>query len=175
MVSELDTARWAYSFKPIVDHRARLIVLGSMPGVKSLAAGQYYAHPQNAFWRIMAALLGFQPSDEYAAKVAALQSAGVALWDVLHACQREGSLDASIEAGSQIANDFNGLFQAFPQIDTVCFNGAKAEAFFKREILPYLAPSARRYIRLPSTSPAHAAMPFSRKLEVWRSALVDRE
>jgi len=162
---------WAYSFRPIVDQQSQLIVLGSMPGVKSLAAGQYYAHPQNAFWRIMAALLGFKPEHDYADKVAALQSAGIALWDVLQACEREGSLDASIAPDSQVANDFNALFRDYPQIEMVCFNGAKAEAYFNRAILPTLAVSERRYIRLPSTSPAHAAMTFSAKLAAWQQAI----
>lgn len=167
----VNSPNWVYSFKPIVDRQSRLIVLGSMPGVRSLTAGQYYAHPHNAFWRIMATLLGFDPDADYADKVVALQTAGIALWDVLQACQREGSLDASIAADSQVANDFKALFRDYPQIQTVCFNGAKAEVYFKRAILPTLAASERRYIRLPSTSPAHAAMTFSAKLAAWQQAI----
>jgi hypoxanthine-DNA glycosylase len=142
-----------------------------MPGVKSLAAVQYYAHPQNAFWRIMGELIGFDHRDDYMTRVAALQAAGIAVWDVLQSCQREGSLDARIETASQVTNDFNALFQAHPQLMTVCFNGAKAESVFRKVVLPGLAPSDRHYIRLPSTSPAHAALPYAQKRALWRLAL----
>ncbi len=105
---------WVCSFKPIIDPHAQLIVLGSMPGVRSLSADQYYAHPQNAFWRIMADVLGFEIEASYVERVAALQSAGIALWDVLQACQREGSLASSIMSTTQVVNDFNAIFQDYP-------------------------------------------------------------
>lgn len=171
----MSTLSWAYSFKPVINQESRLIVLGSMPGIKSLNAGQYYAHPQNAFWRIMADVLGFAVDAAYVDKLTALESAGIALWDVLQACQREGSLDANITVDSQVGNDFNTLFRNYPKIQTVCFNGAKAEAYFNKAILPSLAASERRYIRLPSTSPAHAAMTFNDKLTAWRRAIRPEE
>ncbi len=101
----------------------------------------------------------------------AFKAAGIELWEVLQACQREGSMDSSIMSTTQVANDFNALFQDYPQIQTVCFNGAKAEAYFKQAILPKLDTSGRHYIRLPSTSPAHAAMSYTAKLAAWRNAI----
>jgi hypoxanthine-DNA glycosylase len=162
-----------HSFRPIAARDARILVLGSMPGRRSLEARQYYAHRQNAFWRILGALLGFEPSAPYAARVRALKAARIAVWDVLHSCEREGSLDASIEA--EIANDFERFFRAHPRLRQVFFNGAKAEVSFRRHVRPGLGRALRgrvlRYTRLPSTSPAHAALPFARKLAAWRAIL----
>lgn len=162
------------SFAPIARRDARTLILGSMPGAASLAAGRYYAHPRNAFWRIMAELLGFDPQAAYADRARALRAARVALWDVLHSCVRRGSLDAMIVNDSEIANDFRAFFRAHPAIDTVCFNGAKAEASYRRHVLPGLGTGLRsglRYIRLPSTSPAHAGLSYPRKLAAWRAIL----
>ncbi len=141
-----------------------------MPGAASLAAGQYYAHPRNAFWRITAEILGFDPRAPYAVRTRALSAAGIALWDVLHSCVRHGSLDTMIENDSEIANDFRAFFRAHPRIDGVVFNGAKAEASYRRHVLPGIE-VALRYTRLPSTSPAHASLPFGRKLAAWRAIL----
>jgi len=161
------------SFLPIAAKDARILILGSMPGRRSLEARQYYAHRQNAFWRILGALLGFDPSSPYAARIRALKRARIALWDVLHSCEREGSLDASIEA--EIANDFERFFRAHPRLGRVYFNGAKAEASFRRHVRPGLGRALRgrvlRFARLPSTSPAHASLPFARKLAAWRAIL----
>jgi hypoxanthine-DNA glycosylase len=156
------------SFRPIAAKDARILVLGSMPGRRSLEARQYYAHRQNAFWRILGSLLGFEATAPYAARVRAVRRARIAVWDVLHSCVREGSLDTSIEA--EIANDFERFFRAHPGMTHVYFNGAKAEASFRRHVLPGLA-RALRYRRLPSTSPAHASLPFARKLAAWRAIL----
>jgi TDG/mug DNA glycosylase family protein len=156
------------SFAPIAAPDARVLVLGSMPGRASLDAGRYYAHRQNAFWRILGALLGFEPSAPYAARARALKAARIALWDVLHSCERAGSLDSSIEA--EIANDFERFFRAHPRLTHVFFNGAKAEASYRRHVLPGLG-ARLRYARLPSTSPAHAALPYPRKLAAWRVIL----
>lgn len=163
--------RRVHSFAPIADANAQVLILGSMPGRASLAAGQYYAHRQNAFWRILCELLRIDPSSAYEARAQALKSARIALWDVLQSCTREGSLDAAIERDTQIANDFRSFFDAHEQIKRVCFNGATAEACFNRHVLPEIEKRSIRYVRLPSTSPAHAAMSFEHKLEAWRSAL----
>jgi hypoxanthine-DNA glycosylase len=161
------------SFPPIAGRNARVLLLGSMPGRRSLEARQYYAHRQNAFWRILGRLLGFEPPAPYAARIRALKAARIALWDVLHSCVREGSLDASIEA--EIANDFARFFRAHPRLTQVFFNGSKAEASFRRHVLPGLGRALRgrvlRFARLPSTSPAHASLPFARKLAAWRAIL----
>lgn len=139
-----------------------------MPGVESLRRRQYYAHPQNQFWKILGRLLGFESSVPYAARARALKAARIALWDVLHSCERKGSLDASIEA--EIANDFARFFRAHPRLTHVFFNGAKAETSFRRHVPPGVG-GTLRYRRLPSTSPAHASLPFARKLGAWRAIL----
>jgi hypoxanthine-DNA glycosylase len=161
------------SFAPIADAAARVLILGSMPGKASLAAGQYYAHPQNLFWRILGDVTGAAPASPYAARVRALKSRGIALWDVLESCAREGSLDSAIDDASICANDFARFFRAHPRIAHVYFNGAKAEACYRRHVLPALgdAPTPQSYRRLPSTSPANASMSRAHKQRVWRQAL----
>jgi len=153
---------------PIAAPDAVVLVLGSMPGAASLAAGQYYAHPRNAFWPIMGALFGFDPGAEYAQRVARLQAAGVAVWDVLACCQRRGSLDAAIDLASAQANDFRTFLAAHTQIRRLYFNGAAAEAAWRRLVLPQGAWAALPSWRLPSTSPAHASLSLTRKIEAWR-------
>jgi hypoxanthine-DNA glycosylase len=157
------------SFRPIADRNADILILGSMPGRASLAARQYYAHPRNAFWRIAAELLGFDSALPYAKRVRALKAARIALWDVLQSCTREGSLDARIENG--IANDFSTFFRSHAKIRRVLFNGAKAEATFRRHVLPTLGANSLSYRRLPSTSPANASLSPARKLRAWRAIL----
>jgi double-stranded uracil-DNA glycosylase len=157
------------SFPPLEDRHARVLILGSMPGAASLAAGQYYAHPRNHFWPIMGRLFGAGPELPYAKRVRRLKSSGVAVWDVLESCVRPGSLDADIEEGSIAINDFAGFFDAHPGIGAVFFNGAKAEAAYRRHVLKGLpaASGALPALRLPSTSPAHAALSLDRKLALW--------
>ena len=158
------------SFAPVVDTRARVLVLGSMPGVASLDADRYYAHPRNLFWPIMGALFGFDATLPYPERLARIGAAGVALWDVAGECVRPGSLDARIEAGSVVANDIAGLLARYPDITRVRFNGAAAETLFRRHALGTLDP-VPDLLRLPSTSPAHAAMGFEAKLAAWRAGL----
>ena len=161
-----------YSFPPIASTDARVLILGSMPGVASLQADQYYAHPHNRFWPILGSLLGFDPALPYAERCTALSRAGIAVWDVLQSCIRPGSLDADIDPASIVPNDIGGLLQRSPGIELICFNGGAAETLFRRHLLKPLAsqhPIAR--VRLPSTSPAHAGMRPEAKLEAWRAAL----
>lgn len=160
-----------HSFAPIADENAQMLILGSMPGRASLAAGQYYAHTQNAFWRILCELLRIDPGTAYEERAQALKSARIALWDVLQSCTREGSLDAAIERDTQVANDFRTFFATHKNVARVFFNGATAEACFNRHVLHQIENGSIRYLRLPSTSPAHAGMPFEQKLEAWRAAL----
>ena len=155
------------SFPPIVAPGARVLILGSMPGAASLAAGQYYAHPRNAFWPILGVLCGFAAAAPYAERVLALQAAGVAVWDVLHSCVRPGSLDTAIERSSEVANDIAGLLAGYPGIRCIAFNGGTAEAAFRRHV-PRVA--AVRLLGLPSTSPANASWSFERKLAAWSAA-----
>jgi hypoxanthine-DNA glycosylase len=155
-------------FPPIADANARILILGSMPGVESLRAGQYYAHPRNAFWSIMGDLFGASPSLDYAARSRVLKTAGIALWDVLASCVRAGSLDSAITGDSIMANDFPAFFQAHPRISHVFFNGAMAEKCFLKAARDWPASPALKFRRLPSTSPAHAGQPYAQKLEAWR-------
>jgi double-stranded uracil-DNA glycosylase len=159
------------SFGPIADTSARVLVLGSMPGVQSLKANQYYAHPRNAFWRIMASIYGFSAELPYESRVEKLKESSVALWDVLHACVRVGSLDSAIERGSRVPNDFQSFFQQHRHIEFVGFNGTEAQRSFNTYVLPHLDVSGISFARLPSSSPAHA-LSLENKVTAWRAALL---
>ena len=151
-------------FPPVIDDAARGLILGSFPSVRSLATRQYYGNPRNAFWPITGALFGFDTGATYENRLAALQSNGVALWDVLHKCRRAGSSDAKIDLKSMLANDFDQLFATYRCITRVYFNGGTAERLFRRLVHVDAAVS---YCLLPSTSPARA-MPPGQKLAAWR-------
>jgi double-stranded uracil-DNA glycosylase len=157
-------------FPPILGEHPRLLLLGSLPGEASLRAGQYYAQPRNAFWRIMAALLGFDPAAPYAERTARLVAAGIALWDVCAAAERQGSLDAAIDLATAELNDFAAFLAAHPGLLLIACNGSTATALFRRRVLPGLS-APPPLVALPSTSPAHARMPFETKLACWRDAL----
>ncbi|ORA09539.1 DNA-deoxyinosine glycosylase [Mycobacterium asiaticum] len=150
---------------PVVDADAGVLILGSFPSVRSLADGQYYANPRNAFWPIVTEVLGFDCTAPYSRRVAALQKSGVALWDVLHSCRRAGSADSAIDPKCLVVNDFGALFAEYPAITRVYFNGAKAADLFER--LVRITPPGFTFTRLPSTSPANA-IPRERKLAAWK-------
>lgn len=157
------------AFPPIVGSRPRLLILGSLPGVLSLQAGQYYAHPRNAFWPIVVELLGVAPMPGYRQRAALLKRQRIALWDVLQQATRPGSADAAIDSASAVPNAFAPFFAAHPTIECVAFNGRAAAELYRRHVLPAL-PASRpplRYIVLPSTSPAHAALDARAKLRRW--------
>ncbi len=158
-------------FPPIADPQARVLVLGSLPGQRSIVEGRYYAHPQNAFWRIMGELFGVE--GDYATRCVQLAEQGIALWDVLHSSVRPGSMDAAIRPETARVNDFASFFSEHPQLVLIAFNGTKAEQLFRRFVDPRGITPALRCVRLPSTSPAYASMPFSGKLAAWREALHD--
>ena len=162
------------SFAPIAGRNARILILGSMPGRASLEAGQYYAHRHNAFWRIASELLQFDPGAPYRERARALRSARIAVWNVLHSCVRPGSMDAMIDRDSETANDFRRFFRTHRGITHAFFNGAKAEASFRRHVLPGIDVPLR-YKRLPSTSPANASVPWRQKIAAWRAILKTRE
>lgn len=158
-------------FAPIEDMAAIVLILGSMPGKASLAAGQYYAHPRNAFWPIMGELIGFNPYLPYEDRLKILRSSSIALWDVLGSCVRKSSLDAHIEADSLVPNNFQTFFRHHPNITDVFFNGAKAEQCFVKYVLPTLKANLRQYQRLPSTSPANAGISYEQKLLAWQAVI----
>ena len=153
---------------PVVDGRARVLVLGSMPGAESLRRQQYYAHPRNHFWPIVEDVFGVPRGLPYAERLERLADAGIGLWDVLGACTRHGSLDTGIEPDSIEVNDIPGLLARHPGIRGLLFNGLFAETVFRRRLAAVPGVSARR---LPSTSPANAARPYAEKLAAWREAL----
>lgn len=149
---------------------ARVLVLGSMPGVASLQAQQYYAHPRNAFWPLMGALFGFDAGGPFADRASALVAQQVAVWDVLGSCLRAGSLDADIDRDSIVPNDFADFFGRHSQIRRVCFNGAMAESLYRRHVARQSQPQLPvDFVRLPSTSPAHAGMALSDKAVAWQA------
>ena len=162
-----------HSFEPVADANARVLVLGSMPGLKSLQAGQYYAHPQNRFWPFMGQLVGAGPDLPYPERCRRLAQAGIALWDVLSCCERPGSLDSAIRDDTAAANDLAGFLSTHPGVRRILFNGAKAESSFARLVLPGPGRPDLEYRRLPSTSPANASQRAADKLTAWREALLD--
>jgi len=149
---------------------ASVLILGSMPGMVSLAQQRYYAHPRNLFWPIMATLCGFAADLGYLDKLQRLNASGVALWDVIGQCQRKGSLDSAIY--DEQVNNFEQFFTLQPGIAAIGFNGAKAWQSFQRYVLPSQQISTDiALLPLPSTSPAHAALSFEQKLAQWQQLI----
>ncbi len=161
------------SFAPVAGRGAAALILGSMPGRASLEAGEYYAHPRNLFWPIIAGTFGGVFPSSYPARLRLLKANRTALWDVLRSCVRPGSADSDIEKSSIRPNDLAAFFRRHPGIKRVFFNGAKAEECYKKYVLPSLPPAfaGLTYRRLPSTSPAHAALSRARKAALWKAAL----
>lgn len=172
MPEEPPSGETSRGFPPVIGRAPRVLVLGSLPGRASIDAGQYYAQPQNAFWPIMGELCAAHPALPYEERLRVLKRARIALWDVLHAAERPGSLDASIVRATQQPNDIAALVRRHRSIRAICFNGRKAEEIFRRQIEPGLPRSDLVLLALPSTSPAYAALRRSEKLGRWRDALM---
>lgn len=153
-------------FLPIERQDARVLILGSLPGRMSIAAQQYYAHGQNAFWPIMQELLGAQ--GDYPQRCTQLKDSGLALWDVLEASVRPGSMDANIRLASAVPNDFTTFLKQHRNLTLIAFNGKKAEQLYRRFVT---TAEEIATVGLPSTSPAYASLPFSSKLAAWREGL----
>tara|TARA_R110002124_G_scaffold211274_3_gene377587 strand:- start:1071 stop:1595 length:525 start_codon:yes stop_codon:yes gene_type:complete len=157
-------------FSPVTTEDAQILILGSMPGVKSLEADEYYAHPRNAFWPVMAVLFGVQGFDNYQEKTALLRENRIALWDVLQHCTRPGSLDSAIKNDSIVTNDFDVFLRRHQQIHHIFFNGGKAETEFLKRVQPDLPQEIQARLsltRLPSTSPAMASLNVAQKTAAW--------
>ena len=152
-----------YGYPPVADGNSRVLILGSMPSVRSLETGFYYGHRQNAFWRILSDVFLCPLPATVAQKTALLLENRVALWDVIASCEREGSLDSAIRGA--IVNDFQPFFESHPQIRAVLLNGGTAYSRFPARIA-----GRREVLRLPSTSPAYT-LPYDQKLAAWRDAL----
>lgn len=156
-----------------VNANCRVLLLGSMPGIASLQAQQYYAHPRNRFWPLLAGLCGFDASQPYRQRMQALLGAGVGLWDVIGQCQRRGSLDADIVRGTEVANALPELIAGLPDLQLIGCNGAAAMQAFQRRVMPQLA-RPPTVLALPSTSPANAAWSLPRLRQAWQPVAVAR-
>lgn len=155
-----------YSFAPIADQNSRILILGTMPGIKSLEERQYYAHPQNAFWKILFDLFEQPYSGSYADKQALLLQNGVALWDVLDSCERKTSADSDIV--SEAPNPIGAFLQEHPSIRHIFLNGKTAERLFRKYNREITGVGVHT---LPSSSPANARLRYNDKLELWRKTI----
>ena len=153
------------SFAPSIDNNSKVLILGSMPGVKSLEEKQYYAHPQNRFWKVMGHILGEPKLDEfdYGTKLKTLLKNNIALWDTIKSCRREGSLDSDIQ--NETPNDIRKLLKNYPNIKKICLNGNKSYTAFKK----YFPDLLKKYNchKMPSTSPANARYSLEKLVEEW--------
>lgn len=162
-----------YSFAPVSTPKAQVLILGSMPGIKSLTQQEYYAHPHNSFWPVMAKIFN-SPIESYPQKIALIRNYQLALWDVLKACTREGSLDQSIDKNSIVPNDFSLFFVNHPHVTQILFNGGAAHDIFMRYVWKNLDEDIRSRLslhKMPSTSPAMASLTREQKTSIWRDAL----
>lgn len=161
------------SLPPVASPDARLLILGSMPGTRSLELQQYYAHPRNGFWPIVGALLGFDPAAPYPQRLGSLTGQRIALWDVLRSCHRPGSLDAAIRVADAVPNDVAEFLATHPQVERVLFNGTTAAKLFQRRVSAdgVIAGRQLRLVTLPSTSPANAGISVEAKRAAWWEAL----
>lgn len=155
------------SFLPVISSNPKLIILGSMPGVKSLELNQYYGHKQNHFWKIMSIVYNQKYTDDYSKRLNIIFDNDIVLWDVLMYCQREGSLDCNIK--NVQPNDILSLLKKYPSIKSIYFNGQKAEKLFAKHIG---FNSGYRYYTLLSSSPANAIYSFEEKLVNWTKLLL---
>jgi len=155
------------SFEPVIDKSSELLVLGTLPGPESLRVGQYYANPNNQFWRIIySALDETEVSPTYPGKLSFLLGRGIALWDIFHSAERAGALDADIR--NELPNDIPGLLTLFPRICRILLNGRKAASSFHR----YFPDTGIDAVYVPSSSPAYAKKSLAEKTEEWRAAIM---
>lgn len=151
-----------HCFPPVTRADTRLVLLGSLPGIASLEAQRYYAHPQNQFWRLVGAVIGRELVPlSYQARIEALLDAGIGLWDTVAAATREGSLDAAIRLHA--ASDLTALVATLPELRAIGFNGGTSARIGRAQLGDT---TALELIDLPSSSPAYT-LPFERKLERW--------
>jgi len=160
-------------FPPISHKQAKFLILGSMPSEMSILKHQYYGHQRNAFWPIMLTIFNKSMDMSYKQRQQLLIKNNIAVWDVLQSCNRDGSLDAAIKMDSIKVNDFHSFLTVHQKIQTICFNGAKAQAIYNKYVLPQIKNefSNLSYIKLPSTSPAYAAMNLQKKMSIWSNSL----
>ena len=160
-------------FPPVLGRNPKALILGSLPSQKSIQFGQYYGHPQNAFWRIMGDLLGTGPEASYQQRTAALIARQIVVWDVLASSDRPGSMDSAIVGVTANANDISGFLAQNPGITLVCFNGQPAAKYFRKLVSSDTGRDFQGIVfaTLPSTSPAYAAMSYADKLKSWSAVI----
>ena len=156
-------------FPPLIGSHPNILILGSLPGIASITQQQYYAHRQNAFWRILDALFQIPADADYITRCEQVKAARLAIWDTCHSAYRPGSLDSAITHNTVIANDINSLLVQYPSIKLIAFNGNAAATLFQKHVQLECPVSI---VTLPSTSPANASIPYVKKLERW-SVLLD--
>lgn len=155
------------SFEPSINNNSRILILGSMPGVKSLEEQQYYAHPQNRFWKVMSALCNEDLINcRYDMRLNILLNNSFALWDTIGFCERDRSLDSNIQ--NEEPNNIRDLLVRFPNIKTICLNGNKSYSAFKKYFSDILINKQYKIYPLPSTSPANARYRLDDLLKEWR-------
>jgi len=154
------------SLGPIINQNSQVLILGSMPGVQSLDKQEYYANARNHFWRILTTIFDHEEKGDYGVRISMLHENKIALWDVIHSCQRIGSLDSSIK--DEEPNDFKILLKSYPNIKYIIFNGVKAYEVFKKQV-GFSSFSDINFIKLPSTSPTPGrnVKSFEEKLKEW--------
>ena len=157
------------SFKPSIDNNSKILILGSMPGIKSLEEQQYYAHPQNRFWKVMGNICNEPklPELDYETRLKILLNNNIALWDTIKSCKREGSLDSDIQ--NEKPNDIRKLLKTYPNIETICLNGNKSYSAFKKYFPDLL--DKYYYHKMPSTSPANARYSLDILIKEWSKVL----
>ncbi|WP_308637270.1 DNA-deoxyinosine glycosylase [Paenibacillus silvisoli] len=160
-----------HSFPPEIGAGARVLVLGSMPGAESLAKQQYYANARNHLWRVVYGLFGLTPDEEYEDRLAFAKARGIALWDTIASCQREGSLDANIR--EELPNDIPGLLAEYPSVRCIACNGTKSYDTFRKNFGSLLEQHGITLLKLPSTSPipTPAMRTTEDRIEAWRILL----
>ena len=156
-----------YSFPPLAGEDSEILILGSLPGEKSLEMQQYYAFPQNAFWKIMFQIFEKDFSDDYEVRKKLIIDNKLALWDTIQSGTRKGSLDSDIK--NEEPNDIVGFIKEHPHIKRILLNGKKPEAMFKK----YIGDVGIETVTMPSTSPANARVKYEQKLDVWKAAILD--
>lgn len=154
------------SFPPIADEKTEILILGSLPGEMSLELQQYYAHPRNRFWKVIAKITNSEIPENYEQKLSFLQQNRIGVWDVVQTAKRVGSLDTNIL--NEIPNDLESFINNHPSLKVIAFNGAKSRALFDKY---FVRQSKLKYLALPSTSPANASFTFEKLCENWRKIL----